>query len=135
MYNTYWIISILSNLHLVKDFLKMDQGWASIHRKKDLFPLKPPLVKPFNKNLKKKKEVYQTYSQKISSKERTKCWLIVLNLLRVAKFRKLFFIWSHLQTNARNYCPFRPEYVQNIFSRSLKKTSFQRKLRQTECLW
>ena len=40
----YWIISILSNLHFVKDFLNMDQGWASIHRKKDLFPLKPPLI-------------------------------------------------------------------------------------------
>ena len=34
---------MLSNLHFVKDVLKMDQGWASIHRKKDLFPLKPPL--------------------------------------------------------------------------------------------
>ena len=44
MYNTYWIISILSNLHFVKDFLNMDQGWASIHRKEDLFPLKPPLA-------------------------------------------------------------------------------------------
>ena len=22
----------------------MDQGWVSIHRKKDLFPLKPPLT-------------------------------------------------------------------------------------------
>ena len=27
-----------------------------------------------------------------------------------------------------------PEYVQNIFSRSLKKTSHQRKQRQTKCL-
>ena len=43
MYNIYWIISILSNLHSVKEFLKMDQGWASIHRK-DLFSLKPPLI-------------------------------------------------------------------------------------------
>ena len=40
MYNTYWIISILSNWHFVKDFLNMDQGWGSIHRKKNLFPVK-----------------------------------------------------------------------------------------------
>ena len=44
IYNTYWIISILSNLHFVKDFLKMDQGGVSIHRINDLFPLKPPLT-------------------------------------------------------------------------------------------
>ena len=38
------LITLFSNLHFVKDFLKMDQGWASIHGRKDLFPLKPPLV-------------------------------------------------------------------------------------------
>ena len=31
-------------LTLCKDFLKVNQGWASIHRKKDLFPLKPSLI-------------------------------------------------------------------------------------------
>ena len=41
MYNTYWIISILSNLYFVKDFLKMDQGGESIHRINKLSTLKP----------------------------------------------------------------------------------------------
>ena len=34
----------MSNLHFVKDFLKLDQGGVSIHRINDLFPLKPPLA-------------------------------------------------------------------------------------------
>ena len=33
---TYWIKSVLSNLHFVKDFLNMDQGRGSIHKEKNL---------------------------------------------------------------------------------------------------
>ena len=41
MYNTYWIISILSNLQFAKDFLNMDQGWGAFieRRISFLFPL------------------------------------------------------------------------------------------------
>ena len=42
MYNTYWIYINFVKFTFCKGFF--EHGWASIHRKKDLFPLKPPLV-------------------------------------------------------------------------------------------
>ena len=47
---TYQIISILSNIHFVKDFLNMDQGLGSIHRKKNLFLVKLPLAMKTSQN-------------------------------------------------------------------------------------